>query len=64
MANKRLIKDLTNIAFYNDWDNTDARSAAARALEEIEYLQSQLDYQVECRASDEAWRSFKSGDMK
>ena len=53
MANKKLIEDLETIAFYKDWDNTDARSAAARALEEIEWLQDQVNmYEQELAGED------------
>lgn len=62
MANKKLIEDLQTIecSCGDLW----IQEVASRALKEIEYLQSQLDYKIECRASDAAWANFKPGDIK
>lgn len=64
MANKKLLQDLNTIVAIRGLDRNWIREVASRALKEIEYLQSQLDYQIECRASDVAWADFKQGDMK
>jgi hypothetical protein len=63
VANKKLIEDLrtlTNFITHEGFEDDFVRDVAARALEEIEYLEGRV---LE-KQSEIDWKDCKPGDMK